>query len=374
MSGIDFENIRPYYLRNLVMLINDGFISYDMITHKWVLMYSINNETHNRHSINYGSISDIRLTIELTSNNYGRLETLVFDYTEFRVEPKIFLNSIAHEHTDSIDLLVKNNFSMINSFDPRYFKTYSNSLGVQIYEMTSQIKRQVIDSHTLLCPASEVIDYESQVGFNPIGKNFDDETEKLKGKLKEYQVLDHKDEFDLMETETIDIDRFVAFSKTLPTANPNSKMISKEDKKRLDNISTIQEEINETYSEYIGRDIDFSPADGDTNTFVSEGDPFDVVIRYFIDKGILDRLEFNSGIYVTLKSHMVIGTDVFVEAGISELSLKNNIIKIKHMIGQEMHETKLELSFVFEKISSDDIYIRPFDMHKGKKIYTVKID
>ena len=344
MSKIDFENIRPYYLRNLVMLINDGFISYDMITHKWVLLNGRDKDI--KYFISYDSIDSKTIKMVVFENGSGKL----YDYEGYLFSADAIIDEIVTDGFDLVNTLVKNNFHNINFYVPKYHCIDKGSNVPISLPMDSDRVYKLIQYHgTLLCPEGDESDIDVEATDNFLDMKFE-------------------------TTEEKDIDRFSKNYNTLPFATPNGSMISKEDQDKLDKISKKQEEINETYSEYIGRDIDFSPADGDTNTFVSEGDPFDVVIRYFIDKGILDRLEFNSGIYVTLKSHMVIGTDVFVEAGISELSLKNKIIKIKHMIGQEMHETKLELSFVFEKITSDDIYIRPFDMHKGKKIYTVKID
>lgn len=103
-----------------------------------------------------------------------------------------------------------------------------------------------------------------------------------------------------------------------------------------------------------------------------EVDHREELIKYFIARGMLDKLVKNSGIYVSVKSNVLIGPYALLECGVELIN--ESLFRFLHMRGDELVSNEFYIDDLYGYLVSGDLSINKIPNLPGQKIYIVDVD
>lgn len=103
-----------------------------------------------------------------------------------------------------------------------------------------------------------------------------------------------------------------------------------------------------------------------------EVDHREELIKYFISRGMLDKLVKNSGLYVSVKSNVLIGPYALLECGVELIN--QTLFRFLHMRGDELVSNEFYIDDLYGYLVSGDLSINKIPNLPGQKIYIVDVD
>lgn len=103
-----------------------------------------------------------------------------------------------------------------------------------------------------------------------------------------------------------------------------------------------------------------------------EVDHREELIKYFIARGMLDKLVKNSGIYVSVKSNVLIGPYALLECGVELIN--QSLFRFLHMREGKLVSNEFGIDELYDYLVSGDLSIHKIPNLPGQKIYIVDVD